>query len=115
MNCGTFTDAPPSGNGGTLFERMADGRVFTQYHRPCTDVAFNEGKSMRMASSYESRRYLTDNATKLMWGMDGVPNPANCAARVPSSDVVQYCDGNTCRFQRTSDDPLRTGMRRADS
>lgn len=113
MNCGTFTDVSPEA--GAIFGRMADGRVFTQYHRPCVDVAFSEGSNVRLASSYESRRYLTSNATKLMWGRDGVPNPANCAAKVPAPDVVQFCDESTCRFQRVSDDPMRTGLRRGDA
>ena len=67
MSCKSGCDAPRKG--ATCASRMSDGRAFTDYRPRCAVNAelYNKIKGANMvASSYESRIYLQQNAEALM-------------------------------------------------
>ena len=92
------------------FDRMADGRIFTDIRPHCVLYSDFTGNNI-VGSSFDQRKYLIDNATKIMEEQrNGMPTAlcVNCKTISTENGTVlpeqsqQYCTKNYCTF-RTND------------
>lgn len=96
---------PPAEDENACLYRMADGRHFTQYSATCG--SYNELRAVNgLATSYETRKYLMENAEKLMSeNMQYALNKNACpcfptdaqGTLVPEKDMIK-CNANYCQF-----------------
>lgn len=96
---------PPAEKEDACLYRMSDGRHFTQYSATCG--AYQELRSVNgLASSYETRMYLMQNAEKLMtenlqYALH--KNACPCApldsigTMLPEKEMIK-CNANYCTF-----------------
>lgn len=87
------------------FERMSDGRAFTNWKPSCTLYA-NQKDLHKLGSSYDQRMWMINNAEKLM-KQEKMSLPSGACApcfavgeqgtMLPESDV-QQCSTTYCQF-----------------
>lgn len=92
------------------YNRMADGRAFTDYSGKC--------QKLTPMTSYDERMFLMNNASKIMKTVEerficsacfkkGAEHPTTMLAE----KYVQVCDQNTCKFELADKNGVGTGRK----
>lgn len=92
------------------YNRMADGRSFTDYRGRC--------HKLTPMTSYDERMFLMKNAEQIM---KSVGNRFICSTCVQKNDAdsstmldekyIQVCDKNTCKFVLANENGVGTGRK----
>lgn len=90
------------------YNRMADGRAFTDYRTKC--------QKLTNMSSYDERMFLMTNAESLMKSSESKYICTSCSLK-PDDDAStmapekfkQTCDGKTCKFVLNDENGIGLG------
>jgi len=92
------------------YNRMADGRTFTDYSGRC--------QKLTPMSSYDERMFMINNATEIMKSVDDRFVCTTCLKKEPKAPstmldekYVQVCDQNTCKFVVANENGVGTGRK----
>jgi hypothetical protein len=91
------------------FNRMADGRAFTDYRPKCHKIT--------NMSSYDERKHLIENAQQIMTSLESRFTCSTCALKTDETKstmlpekMKQVCNKNICTFEIS--DPNGIGLGR---
>lgn len=91
------------------YNRMADGRAFTDYNSKC--------QKLTPLSSYDERMFLMKNATKIMEESAGRFICSACLAKDSGASTMlperykQVCDKKTCKFVEVDENGVGLGRK----
>ncbi len=90
------------------YNRMADGRAFTDYSGKC--------QKLTPMASYDERMFLMNNASQIMKSVEEKFVCSTClkkGEKTPTTMLaekyVQVCDQNTCKFVVADENGVGTG------
>lgn len=88
------------------FDRMADGRAFTDYRSRC--------QKLTNMNSYEERMFLMNNAQSIMESTSSKFVSSRCKTEPKPSTMLpekvkQVCDKNSCKFVVNDENGLGLG------
>lgn len=92
------------------YNRMADGRAFTDYSGKC--------QKLTPMTSYDERMFLMNNATQIMKSVEDRFICSSCLKKTSDAPTtmlaekyVQVCDQNTCKFVIADENGVGTGRK----
>ena len=88
------------------FDRMADGRAFTDYRSKC--------QKLTNMTSYDERMFLMNNAKSIIDTTNSRFVSSKCATQPKPSTMLpekvkQVCDKNSCKFVMNDENGLGLG------